>query len=181
MLMVTKQKEVSFGTEREASGAQRQLARTLREIEKTRTRAAERIDAINAAADNQVAILTNHAIALANALEAYATREREFAKGKTVTIASAGVVRWLDSPPALEIDDISALLAQLRKRKRHRYIRVREEIDKSALLRALLRRPHIAAQLPGVRVARSSRILIQPSGSVLGIERPESRRRWRVR
>lgn len=176
----TKTGTLTITSEHEAIIAERQLARALRGIEQTRARAAERIDSINAEADQQVTALTERAIALAKTLEAYAEKELAFAAGKTVTFGTAGSVRWYDLPPSLEVDDTDALLAHLKKRRGEQYIRVKEEIDKAALLRALVRRPAIAEKLPGVRIKHASKIAVQPCGSELRVERPAKQKRWRV-
>lgn len=87
---------------------------------------------------------------IALCLEQYATEHRaeltNHGKSKTVQTVS-GCLKWRKTPPAVQIDgDLSSVLTEIRRRKLSRFIRVKEELNKTALLaeRELLERRPIA-------------------------------------
>ena len=71
-------------------------------------------------------------------IEAYAVKHREEltgGKGKSAAIGT-GCIKWRKQPAKVEITgDISAILSALKRRRLTRFIRVKEELDKTALLK----------------------------------------------
>lgn len=71
-------------------------------------------------------------------IEAYAAKHREEltgGKGKSAAIGT-GCIKWRKQPAKVEITgDISAILSALKRRRLNRFIRVKEELDKTALLK----------------------------------------------
>ena len=68
-------------------------------------------------------------------------------KAKTHRFA-AGTVSWRARPPKVSIRGAAKVLEFLVKQKLTRFIRVRREIDKEAMLKE----PVVAAEVPGVRI-----------------------------
>ncbi|XXQ69425.1 host-nuclease inhibitor Gam family protein [Neisseriaceae bacterium B1] len=71
-------------------------------------------------------------------IQAYAEQHRQDLtnNGKTQTVKLlSGSLKWRKKPASIQIDgELSQVLAELRRRKLARFIRVKEEINKTALL-----------------------------------------------
>jgi phage host-nuclease inhibitor protein Gam len=89
--------------------------------------------------------------------------------GKTKTVSfTSGTVCWRHRPPSVNVKPkIATVLEWMKanlKRKANRFIRVKEELDKEALLAA----PAIVALIPGVTIGSAGEdFIIEPFGAEL--------------
>jgi phage host-nuclease inhibitor protein Gam len=93
----------------------------------------------------------------------YATqhRERLTEGGKVKTVIwPAGKLQWRLTPRSVRLSDVAKVLAELKKRRLTRYIRVKEEIDRNALLAE----EEIASRIPGVEFVQYEQFIVQPEG-----------------
>lgn len=98
---------------------------------------------------------------LKQGLEIWAAANREVltdgGKSKTAVLAT-GEVRWRMTPPAVTVKGIQAVLEYLFGHRLDRFVRVKHEIDKEALLRE----PEMAAQIPGLSIGQREEFVIVP-------------------
>lgn len=78
---------------------------------------------------------------------------------KTVKL-SAGDILWRWSQPAITLKNTEQVLANLKTLKLTRFIRLKEEINKEALLEEAA----IAATIEGVSISRSESFVVKPHG-----------------
>jgi phage host-nuclease inhibitor protein Gam len=81
----------------------------------------------------------------------------EGGKVKTASFAS-GEVRWRVTPPSVKIRSIETVLAALYVRGLGRFIRVKEEPNKEAMLAE----PAAVANIPGITITQSEEFVIVP-------------------
>ena len=82
-------------------------------------------------------------------LWAEAHRESLTAGGKSKTVQlPAGEIAWRQRPPSVRIRDAAGVLVALAAAGLSRFVRVKQEIDKEAMLRE----PAVASAVPGVSI-----------------------------
>ena len=96
----------------------------------------------------------------------YATRHRaeltDNGKSKTATIGT-GCIKWRKQPAKVEITgDITAILSALKCRRLSRFIRVKEELDKTALLKEAAA---IKTPIDGLQIVSGGEKLIIETGA----------------
>lgn len=74
---------------------------------------------------------------------------------------ATGKVNWRLRPPSVSIRGVDALVTWLQKASLERFLRVRKEIDKNALLRE----PEVARDLPGVTITQREEFVVVPHES----------------
>lgn len=91
---------------------------------------------------------------------AQANRDDLTQKGKTKTIKLVtGAILWRLTPPAVRvIKEAEKVIRWLKRNKLKRFVRVREEIDRRAMLREL----EIAATIPGIEIERDEEFVVKP-------------------
>ncbi|MFD1244145.1 host-nuclease inhibitor Gam family protein [Paralysiella testudinis] len=98
-----------------------------------------KINALQAKHNEDTSDLCEEIDTIRTALYAYAHEHRaeltDNGKSKTVAMGS-GSIKWRKQPAKVEISgDVAAVLAALKRRRLGRFIRVKEELDKAALLK----------------------------------------------
>ena len=78
-------------------------------------------------------------------------------KTKSVNLAS-GWVKWRLRPPSVRLTGVEAVLQLLRKMHLERFIRVKEEVDKEAILAD----PTAIEGLAGIRIEQKEDFVIEP-------------------
>lgn len=89
--------------------------------------------------------------------EANRARLTENGKTKTAKLA-AGEVSWRMRPPSVVVRGAEAVLEALRSLGLNRFIRVKEEINREAILIE----PEVAAQVKGITVTQSEDFIVKP-------------------
>jgi phage host-nuclease inhibitor protein Gam len=123
----------------------------------------ESIAAVKDGAEREAAPLLAEAEQITRGVQLWAEANRaaltDGGKTKTITLSS-GVVAWRAPPPRVKIHDVDAVIAELRERQLQRFLRVKTEIDKQAMLGEA----GIAGLVPGVAIARGPEaIVIEPA------------------
>lgn len=88
-----------------------------------------------------------------------ANRAELTVQGKTKTVnLSSGEVKWRMRPPKVVLRGVEMVLESLRLRGLERFIRVKEEINKEAILAE----PEAVSQVKGISIARGEDFVIIP-------------------
>lgn len=98
---------------------------------------------------------------LAERIQAYceAHRAELTAEGKRKTYRfGSGEVQWRMRPPSVSVRAVEAVIDALKKLGLGRFVRVREEIDKEAVLRE----PEVAEQVKGLGISQREDFAIKP-------------------
>ncbi|WP_293763626.1 host-nuclease inhibitor Gam family protein [Stenotrophomonas sp.] len=74
---------------------------------------------------------------------------------------ATGKVNWRLRPPSISIRGLDAVAAYLKKAALERFLRVKQEIDKEALLRE----PDVAREIPGVTISQREDFVVVPNES----------------
>lgn len=134
--------------------AERVLARLgelQREMALIALSAEEAVAAHKSLAEELAAPLRTEAEALRRGLQLWAEANRaaltEGGRTKTVRLAT-GEIAWRVRPPSVRVRDMKRVLEALVQLGLARFIRVKQEVDKEAMLRE----PELAAQVPGVSI-----------------------------
>lgn len=87
----------------------------------------------------------------------------EDGKRQTVTLPS-GEIGWRRRPPSVRAGNIKLALEDLLKRGLDRFIRVKRELDKEAMLKE----PELAATVPGISIGSAGEeFVVQPTATPL--------------
>lgn len=126
----------------------------------------ERLLRLKADYEQEAKSRANRIAALAEGLQVYAAAHRaELTQGgrsKTVKLAT-GELRWRMTPPRVLLKQVRAVLAALKAAGLARFIRVKEEVDKEAMLRE----PDAVAGLAGVAIDRREEFVVLPFSTKL--------------
>ncbi len=90
--------------------------------------------------------------------EAHRDELTEGGKRKTVELPT-GVIAWRSTPPAVSLRNIKAVLAELKRRRLQRFIRVKKEVNKEAMLRE----PELAGSVKGVTIGQREEFVVKPA------------------
>lgn len=115
-----------------------QLAKLERRAADKAAKLKAKIDTLTAKHETDTAADAAEIARIRAGLAAYAEANREEltgGKGKTVKLA-AGCIKWRKTPAKVEITgDAAEIIAALKRRRLSRFIRVKEEIDRAAVLK----------------------------------------------
>lgn len=78
-------------------------------------------------------------------------------KRKTVEVLT-GLFGWRTTPPAVSLRNVKSILASLKSLRLRRFIRIKEEVDKEAMLRE----PDIAKTVKGVSFTQREEFIVKP-------------------
>ncbi len=140
-----------------ATDALRELGIVEREIERISLEVADKVAALNKQAEEELFPLQDRQKGLQKRIRAFATKHKKTLteKGKTVFVSS-GEFGWRLSPEKVVTKfSLERVLRALKRLGLRQYIRVKEELDKEAILRD---RPKI----PGVRIEQDEKFFIKP-------------------
>lgn len=138
-----------------------QLQRQLQSVESNMN---EQIDKIKEESGAQADELRHTIDDHVASVEAYCSVHRDkltdSGKKKTVKLRS-GEVRWRLTPPAISIGNAKAVIAALEKLGLNRFLRIKTEVNRQALLAE----PEVAENVPGVSVTQREEFVIVPDNS----------------
>lgn len=131
----------------------RRLGHEKREAESLRLELKEQVEKLKAAVILKADAHDKRAEELRKGLQIFAEANRpmltEDGKSKTVKVP-AGEFGWRKSPPSVEIDDEVTVLGLVKERQLLQFIRVKEELNK----KAMLEEPDLASSLEGVTIQK---------------------------
>lgn len=135
--MATRKKSAADLTREQAESLMRDLGDLQRQIHKAGIRFDERIARINSLRGDVISPLTEQLSEKAKLLAGWAAKHRAeiCPEGKKTATFDTGVIQWRDGPPKVFVDDEEAVLGSLNELGLTDFIRVREEIDKEAVLK----------------------------------------------
>lgn len=146
----------------EAAEGVRKIGAAQRALDQIRTALNEDVKVLQASAMAEAQPHEHEILALFHGLSAFADANRttltQGGETKTVDVAT-GTFGWRTSPPRVEIEDVKAVVASLKRRKRLDLLRIKDpEVDK----KALLKEPDLATQLPGVSIRQDEDFFVKP-------------------
>ena len=106
--------------------------------------------------------LEDERVKLHNGVQAYAEANRNALTGgktKTVKLPSGGELKWRITPPRLKVTGIATrIIATLKRRGLSEFVRVKEELDKEALLG----QPNVVKKIRGLQIEQREEFVIKP-------------------
>lgn len=142
---------VAPGNRQEAEAMLARLGEIRRDMALHSAALEEGVAALKAAAETAAQPLAAEAEALFRGLQLYAEANRaaltEDGKTKTVWFAT-GLLAWRTRPPSVKLRDVAAVIETLRATGLDRFLRVKHEVNKEALLAD----PVAAQSIPGVTI-----------------------------
>ncbi len=151
----------------EANTMLRRLGEIERKLIVARAQVAEEVASLNQALDQLAQPLMAEQKKLIRAVEKYADKNRNTllsGESKSVKLTS-GEFGWRLSPPRVSIlGEIKTIILSLKRRGLMRFVRIKLELDKEAILRY---RPEIA----GVEIVQDEKFFILPLEEVTAAER----------
>lgn len=160
--------QISIRSREEADRAIRQIGELQRQLGRIKLDTDTKVTAIlDEAAAKQAEpeeLLRQYTQAVARWAEEF--REQLTNGGKAATAKMPhGEIRWRTTPRSVTIRNIPAVIKWLKENKLKRFIRLKEEIDKSAILAAP---PIVAESIEGITISQEERLIIVPAGT--GVE-----------
>lgn len=148
-------------TVEEAEKLFRELGEAQRRIQEAKIEADREIEAIRKAVQTKIAHQEGRIAERFAGLAEYAENRREELTdegSKSITLA-AGTLAWRNNPPSIKLKGVEDVLEYLKKQKLTAFIRVKEEVNKEAMLQDLTR----ASKIPGVTVEQDEVFVAKPA------------------
>ena len=139
-----------------------EIGKEQRVIDKIQLSINARVEELKVKAINNVKPRQNRISQLMEGLFAYAEANRDelTENGKIKTIkAPTGVFGWRMTPPAVFLRNVKAIIANLKLLGLEQFIRVKEEIDK----KAMLKEPEVAKKIKGVSISQYEEFVVKPT------------------
>jgi len=146
----------------EASQFLLKIAEEQRIVEKIQSELNAQVDKLKAEAMESMREHQERITALADGIYIYAEGHREelTEEGKRKTIrVPTGIFGWRITPPAVSLKNVKLVLENLKKLNLERFIKVKEEPDKEAMLRE----PELAEKIKGVSIIQREEFVVKPS------------------
>ena len=145
------------------------IGREQRKIDKIQTTLNEKIETLKEKTADDVKSHEEKISQLVEGLFAFAQSHRDeltdSGKRKTVKVPT-GSFAWRWTPLAISISDIELVVAELKSRRLKRFIRVKEEPDKKAMLKEL----QVVRKIPGISISQQEMFAVTPAELNLKIE-----------
>ena len=126
----------------------------------------DEIAAIRARYETEAQPLSAEILTLSEGVQGWCEAHRlELTAGGKVKTAMlpTGEVKWRVTPPSVSVRGAEAVMALLRQRGLERFIRVKTEVNKEAILNE----PDVAAEVPGICILQREEFVIEPFETVL--------------
>ena len=153
-------------TREEAIEAIAAIGRHQRERQRLEAAMNEELAAVRARHEAEAAPHTAAIDGLSHAVEVWADANRALLTrhGRTRSAKLAGGdIGWRLSPPAVEVEGEAAVLEELQRRGLQRFVRVRESLNREAVLHE----PEAVADVPGIEVVQHEVFVIKPYATPL--------------
>lgn len=145
----------------EAIAAIAEIGRCQRERRRIEAAMNEELAAVRARHEAEAAPLAAAIAGLSNAVQIWAEAHRaqltRNGQVRTAKLAS-GDVAWRLSPPSVQLDGEAAVLEELHRRGLERYVRVKESVNKEAVLHD----PDAVRDVPGIDIGQREDFVIRP-------------------
>jgi len=145
----------------EASAAMAQMGNIQRTLADLDLQFDRMVADAQASREARAAPLRDQLLALAHSVAAYAEANRRAltANGrKSVVLPDGSVFGWRFTPPKVTVAKAGEVIAWLKARRLKRFIRIKEEVNKEAILAE----PDFWGTIPGVSVSRREEFYIRP-------------------
>lgn len=140
-----------------------ELGEAMRQRQLIQTALEETVAAAKAKAEQEAAPLNARIAGLSKGLQVWAEAHRDelLRPGRKSVELPAGEIGWRLRPPSVRISGVAAVIGTLKALGLTRFLRVKEEIDK----KALLKEPDVAGSVPGVTVgSEGEEFFVAPIG-----------------
>lgn len=138
-----------------------ELGSTDRRLEQIRSQFNDRVELARRVQTEKAEPLQKRRQELLLGIDAYAESHRgELTRGgktKTVKLPS-GEITWRLTPPKVSLRNIKKVLAYLEGHGLERFIRIKPEVDKQAMLKE----PELARTVPGVSIGQVEELIVKP-------------------
>lgn len=145
----------------EASQAVDEIGAATRELTRIEAEMNDRMAEIKTAYETQAAPLRARVDTLTLAIKTWAEANRDeltqHGKVKTHDLP-AGQILWRTRPPSVRVTGVEAVLDSLRRMALERFIRVKEEVNREAILNE----PETAARIPGIAISQMEDFVVVP-------------------
>jgi phage host-nuclease inhibitor protein Gam len=145
----------------EVGEKERQIAGLLALIAAKEEQVTKRIQQIENEAVEQLRMWGADVIALSKAIEAYAEANKEAltAKTQTVPLPHGGMMQWYSTPPAVKFkkDEVDEIIKRIKALKLRRFLRVKSEINKEAMLE----HQALATTIAGISITTDEKFVIR--------------------
>ena len=139
-----------------------EIGKEQRVIDKIQLDINARVEELKVKAINDAKPRQNRISQLMEGLFAYAEANRDelTENGKIKTIkAPTGVFCWRMTPPAVFLRNVKSIIANLKLLGLKQFIRIKEEIDKEAMLKE----PEVAKKIKGVSISKYEEFVVKPT------------------
>jgi phage host-nuclease inhibitor protein Gam len=116
---------------------------------------------IKAAFEAEAKVFGDKIAALRQGIEIWcsANRDELTGGGKTKTVElAAGEVRWRMTPPSVSLKNVAEVVKRLAKRRLRRFLRVKIEVDKEAILKE----PDAVKGIEGITIGQREEFVVVP-------------------
>lgn len=138
------------------------IGKSQREIDKIQMELNGRVEKLKAIAVAEAKQCGENISNLAEGVYIFAESQRDAltdgGKRKAVEMLT-GSFSWRTTPPAVSIRNIKAVLAKIKGLGLKQFIRIKEELDKEAMLKD----PKLASSVKGVRIEQREEFIIKPA------------------
>lgn len=121
----------------------------------------EELAAVRARHEAEAAVWTDELKVLCKRVQSYCEAHRveltDGGKRKFFRFGS-GEIQWRNRPPSVSVRAVEAVIESLKKLGLGRFVRVREEIDKEAVLKE----PDVAQQVKGLTIGAAEDFVVKP-------------------
>lgn len=138
-----------------------ELGATERKLARVRDQFNTRVELARRTAATKAEPLQTRRDELIRGIDSYVESHRDEltqgGKTKTVKLPS-GEIQWRMTPPKVTLRKVQEILDYFKERKLNRFIRVKEEVDKTALLKE----PEVARAIPGISIGQVEELIVKP-------------------
>ncbi len=159
----------------EAAQFIREIGQIERNISQINSRLNENISNLTQVATEKVTPHSERQSELLEGLYVFAEARRaeltEDGRKKTVDLPT-GTIAWRLTPSAVSLNNLERILALIKELGLIKFIRIKEEIDKEAMLRE----PEVAKTIKGVTISQKEEFVVKPTESDAEIKKVSKRK-----
>lgn len=160
--MIKREVVVIPGSLKEAAEFIGRIGKEQREIDRIQNELNEAVEKLKSKTMSESQVRNENISQLVEGLFIFAESHRneltESGKKKTVEVPT-GIFAWRMTPPAVSLKNVKQILEELVKRKLKQFIRVKQEVDKEAMLKE----PELAASVKGVTIGQREEFVVKPA------------------
>jgi len=138
------------------------IGKEQREIDRIQNKLNEAVEKLKSKSMSESQVRNENISQLVEGLFIFAESHRneltEDGKRKTVELPT-GIFGWRLTPPAVSLKNVKQVLEELVKRRLKQFIRVKQEVDKEAMLKE----PDVAKSVKGVTIGQHEEFMVKPA------------------